>query len=88
MHPKTAFAETVPHPIGVNTAPEYIDYSAEGASWAVDLLLEILTACGEAPREPLREWAVNARKAVKALSEQRSSRRAQATEPRAERSGE
>jgi hypothetical protein len=72
VHPETAFAETVPHPLGVNTAPEYVDYSSETATWAVDLLLEILTTCSEVPREPLQEWAAGAHEPVQQLVARRA----------------
>jgi hypothetical protein len=72
VHPETAFSETVPHPLGVNTAPEYVDYSPETATWAVDFLLEILAACCATPREPLEEWAAGAREPVQQLVERRA----------------
>jgi hypothetical protein len=70
VHPKTAFSETEAHPLGVNTAPEYVAYSAETATDAVGLLLEILTVCVDVPREPLRAWAEEVRGPVQALAEE------------------
>jgi hypothetical protein len=70
VHPKTALKEAKQHPLGVNTAPEYVAYSAEGAARVVALLLDVLTTCVDVPREPLREWADVARAAVKALRDE------------------
>jgi hypothetical protein len=73
VHPRTVFRASEAHPLGVNTAPEYVAYSAEAATKAVDLLLDVLTTCVDAPREPLRGWVEDARASVRALVEARAS---------------
>jgi hypothetical protein len=71
VHPRVALRESEPHPLGVNTVREYVLYSAEEAERAVSLLLEVLTTCVAAPREPLKAWAADARGPVAELVNRR-----------------
>lgn len=67
LHPKTGYDVPQPHPLGVNTAPEYTIYTCEHARRAVDLMLDMLVSCVEHPRDALQAWAEGARKPVSQL---------------------
>jgi hypothetical protein len=56
LHPKTTFRESERHPLGVNTAKEYVVYRCEKATEAVDLLFEILETCAGRPKPALEQW--------------------------------
>ena len=47
------FGESEPHPLGVNTAGDYVVYRCEKATEAVDLLFEILETCASRPKPAL-----------------------------------
>jgi hypothetical protein len=57
VHHRARFEETVPHPLGVNTAPVYLDYSCERASEAVAFLFDVLRETTSRPKRVLPEWA-------------------------------
>jgi hypothetical protein len=62
--------EPVPHPLGSNTSPEQAMYSAEAATRAVDLLLDVLVTCTRSPRvknEGAVGWASGMRATVAEL---------------------
>ena len=54
VHPELVFRESAPHPLGVNTAAEYVGYCCEKATKAVDLLFEILEMCAGQPKPALK----------------------------------
>jgi hypothetical protein len=45
------------HPLGMNVAPSQVAYSAENATRAVDLLLDILERCRDKPKPPAQDWS-------------------------------
>jgi len=49
-HPEESPQQTVHHPLGTNTAPEFVDYSMESAARAGDLMLAVLRWCTDNPR--------------------------------------
>ena len=57
VHPELVFGESEPHPLGVNTAGDYVVYRCEKATEAVDLLFEILETCASRPKPALEQWA-------------------------------
>lgn len=65
------FREPTAHPLGVNTAAEYVVYRAEKATEAVELLLEILETCIERPKPALEEWADRLRPSVERITSER-----------------
>ncbi|MDQ8707583.1 hypothetical protein RCO28_34695 [Streptomyces sp. LHD-70] len=59
-HAEESPRQTVPHPLGTNTAPQFVEYSMESAARACDLLLAVLRRCSDNPRpsEPTAmRWA-------------------------------
>jgi hypothetical protein len=46
VHFKEPSRPLAPHPIGINTSPEYSEYALEQANESVEFLLEILSKCG------------------------------------------
>jgi hypothetical protein len=52
-----------PHPLGTNVAPVNVAYSAEAASRAVDLLVQVLTVCRDRPKSALETWSASLRHA-------------------------
>jgi hypothetical protein len=67
VHYRGAFEAPQPHPIGTNVAPSQVTYSAENATRAVDLLLEILERCRDKPKPATRGWSQGMRGAVDEL---------------------
>jgi hypothetical protein len=67
VHPETRFSEPEPHPLGVETSPDYVVYRCERASEAVDLLFEILESCVTLPKPPLEEWTHDLRPSLERL---------------------
>ncbi|MEV4619693.1 hypothetical protein AB0J74_13405 [Asanoa sp. NPDC049573] len=66
-HPEEKPKASVPHPLGTNTAPEYVDYSVESAERAVELALSVLRWCVEHPRSAQPDvvrWAASHQSAV------------------------
>jgi hypothetical protein len=59
VHPALVFGESVPHPLGVNTAAEHVKYNSEKATEAVEL----------AHRDPRETCAERPKPALKALGE-------------------
>jgi hypothetical protein len=51
--------------------PEYRIYSIEAVEESIDLLLEILSACVEAPRPSIEAWANDTRASIEALKQSR-----------------
>jgi hypothetical protein len=45
------------HPLGTDVSPVQLMYSAESATRAVDLLVQILTACRDHPKQPAKSWS-------------------------------
>jgi hypothetical protein len=73
IHPKAKDKGPVKHPaLGVNVAAEYLIYSIESAKASVDLLLEILSVCVDAPKPAVEKWANDARAPVEDLERRRS----------------
>jgi hypothetical protein len=72
VHPETVMGEPKRHPLGANTAPEYLVYSCEKATEAVNLLFEILETCATEPKPALQQWASDLRPSVERLREQRA----------------
>jgi hypothetical protein len=64
LHATTGYDIPQTHPLGVDTAPEYVIYRCEHAVRAVDLMLEVLATCVERPRPALESWAKDATKPV------------------------
>ena len=62
------------HPaLPVNVAAEYVFFSVESATESVDLLLEILATCADAPKPGLAEaWARDAVAPIKRLTDIRA----------------
>ena len=59
-HPEERPQQTAPHPLGTNTAPEFVNYSTESAVRARDIMLAVLRWCTDNPRpsEPTAlRWA-------------------------------
>jgi hypothetical protein len=74
VHPELVFRESEPHPLGVNTAPEYVVYDCERAKEAVDLLFEILETCAGRPKPELEQWANDLRPSLERLKAAREQR--------------
>jgi hypothetical protein len=73
VHPQVQFRPPTPNPVvGARTAVEYMDYRAEAATWAVDLLFEVLETCVESAKPPLLAWAKGLRGSVERLSATRA----------------
>jgi hypothetical protein len=72
VHPELVFQESEPHPLGVSTALEHVDYRCEKATEAVDLLLEILETCAGQPKPSLEQWANDLRPSLDRLKAARS----------------
>jgi len=72
VHPEALLTEPQPHPLGVNTAVEYVVYRCESATETLDLLLEILETCIERPKPALEEWATSMRPSLERLKSDRS----------------
>jgi hypothetical protein len=74
VHPKVRFESPQKHPaLPVNVASEYLLFSVESATESVDLLLEILATCADAPRTELTEaWARDAVAPIKRLTDVRA----------------
>jgi hypothetical protein len=72
VHPELVFGDTESHPLGVNTAVEYVIYGSERATEAVDLLFEILETCAHEPKPALESWAKDLRPSLERLKEERS----------------
>jgi len=72
VHPEALVREPQPHPLGVNTAIEYVVYRCETATEELDLLLEILETCIERPKPALEEWATSMRPSLERLRSDRS----------------
>jgi hypothetical protein len=66
-----AFTPPEPHPLGINVAPSQMAYSAENATRAVDLLLNILERCRDKPKPPARDWSHRMHGAVDELADRR-----------------
>jgi hypothetical protein len=71
VHPELVFQESERHPLGVNSAVEYVVYRCEKASEAVDLLFEILETCAGAPKPALEPWASDLRPSLERLNAKR-----------------
>lgn len=62
-----------PHPTGLtNVSQENIDYSAESAKRAVDLLLDVLDVCTSSPKPSTTSWAKDFRPSAERLIESRT----------------
>ena len=72
VHPELVFRESEPHPLGVNTAGQYVVYRCERATEAVDLLFEILETCASRPKPALEPWANDLRPSLERLKAKRS----------------
>jgi hypothetical protein len=75
VHYEEGLRDPVPHPLGGNTAPEYVYYSVESVERAVSLGLEVFSACARAPRPALGElvkWGTGAVPIVARLLAERS----------------
>lgn len=74
IHAKAKPKPVAKHPtLPVNVASEYLTYSVETTKESLDLLLEILSRCVEAPKLPVEAWANDARKPIARLKELRAS---------------
>lgn len=67
VHPELVFRDSTPHPLGVNTAAEYVVYCCEKATEAVDLLFEILETCASCPKPALEPWSNDLRPSLERL---------------------
>jgi hypothetical protein len=68
VHPKAKDKAPEKHPVlDVNVAPEYTIYTVEAAEESLELLLEILSACVDAPKPSIEAWANDTRPAVETL---------------------
>jgi hypothetical protein len=52
LHHDAAFHPPALHPAGGNTAREYVDYSIESVSRAINLMLDMLDACANGKKTP------------------------------------
>ena len=59
IHPQVTTTPAAPHPTGTNTAREYATYTAEAASRAVDIMLEVLTLVADPERWKIAEELTN-----------------------------
>ena len=65
VHPKAKFREPAKHPARpTKVAAEYAIYTVEALEESLDLLLEILSACVDAPERSIHAWADDTRTAV------------------------
>jgi len=72
VHPKAEAKEALPRPVFEANAPaEYAIYTVDTVRESVDLLLEILSACVEAPKPPVVTWANDTRALVDSLQRRR-----------------
>ena len=72
-HAEEAPKPSVPHPIGSNTSPEYVNYSVESAEQAVTFALSVFRWCVDHPRRNLPEavrWATTTRPTIENLEQQ------------------
>jgi len=72
VHPEALLGKPQPHPLGVNTAFEYVVYRCEAATEALDLLFEILETCIERPKPALEQWATSMRASLERLKSDRN----------------
>jgi hypothetical protein len=72
VHPELVFGPSAPHPLGVNTAPEYVAYRCERATEAIDLLFALLETCASSPKPALESWAADLRPSLERLKDKRS----------------
>jgi hypothetical protein len=73
IHPKAKDKTPEKHPtLPTQVAAEYVVYSIESAEESVDLLIEILSTCVDAPKPVVEKWANDARAPVEHLKKLRS----------------
>jgi hypothetical protein len=73
IHPKAKDKTPEKHPtLPTLVATEYVVYSIESAEESVDLLIEILSTCVDAPKPVVEKWANDARAPVEHLKKLRS----------------
>ena len=74
VHAKVELLPAVPHPSGVSNAGQVnVDYSAEEAVEAVDLMLDVLNTCVQNPKPSdagAKKWAVDYGRGVETLTTQ------------------
>jgi hypothetical protein len=77
VHPSAKAEQAVPHPVlEASTQPVYAKYTVEALRDSVDLLLEILSACVEAPTPEVETWASDSRRLVEGLKRRAAEQRA------------
>jgi hypothetical protein len=73
IHPKAKDKTPEKHPaLPTNVAAEHVVYSTESTDESVNLLIEILSTCVDAPNPGLEKWANDARASVEYLKTLRS----------------
>jgi hypothetical protein len=65
------FGELAPHPLGTRISPDVVSYSAENATEAVSLLMEVLRTTASNPKPPTTEFAAEVASLVPLLEELR-----------------
>lgn len=59
VHPKVRMRPTVEHPaLAIEVDADQAVYTVEAVEESVDLLIEILAACAEAPKPSVEDWAI------------------------------
>jgi hypothetical protein len=77
VHPSAKAEPAVAHPVlEAAASPVYAKYTVEALRDSVDLLLEILSACVEAPKAPAEAWAKDSRLLVEGLKARAAAQRA------------
>jgi hypothetical protein len=71
IHYEGTFAPLEPHPLEMNVAPSQVAYSAENATRAVNLLLNILERCRDKPKPRAHNWSQGMHGAVDELGDRR-----------------
>jgi hypothetical protein len=71
VHFGESFKTPARHPRGTNVAPEYVTWSPETASRAVDVGLGVLESLIQQPQPHMRQWAEDYRGVVQNLVRQR-----------------
>jgi hypothetical protein len=73
VHPKAKAQAPTKHPaLPTRVSPEHATYTVEAVEESVDLVLEILSACVDAPRSAVRAWADDSSPFVKLLHDRRA----------------
>jgi hypothetical protein len=67
VHFTEDWRDPAPHPLGNTAAPELVTYSAESATRAINLLVNVLVVCRDRPKAKTREWSEGMRTAIDEL---------------------